>query len=321
MKMKKKILLLFFVAILGILSGCLPPEVRPLEGDRPELSAPAPTEKTITEEVEASIDPENTAPEPIEVTPENADTDGTVVTPEDEQPLPLVTIQDIWEKFEIRVVGEIWDRASIFRGKKIGDHQPTVDELLLVYNVLSSLPQNILEGLKGLESITILYRPTSGVGGLYFQKRIVIIGTPDRPGAVSSARGAFITALYHEIGHYVGDSMLSLDEWTRFSLFHYISQNKEDFADCYGMNNPCEDFATLFEAYFSDTEALLERASKSQLLREKLNFVSRLFPDDWRYKVERNGAITRFEGEKKMVWPYRSRTNPSIEDMIKRHFG
>ncbi len=81
------------------------------------------------------------------------------------------------------------------------------------------------------------------------------------------------------------------------------------------MTHPWEDFATLFEAYSMDTEALLEQANESRLLERKIKFVSRLFPD-YRYKVESSGAITRSKGDERIVWPYKSRTNPMIEGKL-----
>jgi hypothetical protein len=328
--MKSKLAILFLVAILVIFSGCLYREVEFSEAEKLESPAPVSTEKTITEEV--SIHSENTVLEPIEeAIPENADIDRTVITPEEPLPeeplpeeplpeeplpeelLPFVTVQDIWEEFGIKVAGEIWDQPNT-KGKKIEDYQLTSDELLLIYNVLSSLPQKLLEELEG---ITIVYQLTPGAGGLYFsgEKRVIIVGTPDRPEASYTGRGKFISSLYHEIGHHIDYSLLSPKEREDFSQLHNRSQNEKDFASRYGMNYPWEDFATLFEAYCMDTEALLEQASESHLLKEKVEFVSRLF-SDYRYKVESNGAIMRFEGDERIVWPYKSRTNPMIEEKL-----
>lgn len=313
--MKSKLAIVFLVVIVVTFSGYLYREVEFSETERLESPALVSTEKTITEEV--SIRPENTALESIEeIVPENTDTDRTVITPEEplsEELLLLVTIQDIWEEFGIKVAGEIWDQPNIKR-KKIGDYQLTPDELLLIYNVLSSLPQKLLKELK---SITVVYRATPGAGGLCFwrEKKIVIVGTPDRPEASYTGRSRFISTLYHEIGHLIYYRYLPSQEREEFLGLYNQSQNEKDFAPYYpyyGMNSSREDFATLFKAYCMDTEALLEQVSESRLLGEKVEFVSRLFPD-YQYKVKSNGAITRFKGDERIVWLYKSRTNPMIE--------
>ena len=199
--MKSKLVILFLVVILVIFSRYLYHEVEFSEAEKLEPPAPVSTERTIIEETIS----------------ENADTGRTVITPEEplfEEPLPLVSIQDVWEEFGIKVTGEVWDQPD-YKGKKIEDYSITPDELLLVYNVLSSLPQRLL---KELEGITIVYQPTPGAVGFYplGEKRVIIFGTPDRPGASYTGRNRFISVFYHEIGHHIDNSLLSPQERADF---------------------------------------------------------------------------------------------------------
>lgn len=240
---------------------------------------------------------------------------GCILDAPREEPLPFVTEQDIWEEFGIKVIGEIWEKPTAPPGNKIGEYQLTPDELLLINNVLFSLPRGLLYGLEG---ITVVYQPMLGSGGFYYsqENRVFIIGNPDRAGSSYTARVKFIMDLYHEIGHHLDYySHLSPQDLVDFFQLYDRSSNENDFASIYGMSSLAEDFGTLFEAYVINTEALLKQADESPILKAKVELVSKVF-SEYRYRVENNGAIMRSKGDERIVWPYKSRTNPALDKKL-----
>jgi hypothetical protein len=85
--------------------------------------------------------------------------------------------------------------------------------------------------------------------------------------------------IYHEAGHGVHHYIISREDWNRFKELHKDSRNIEsDFAYPYGSINPQEDFATIYELIFTDYEDLSQRASQSDILQQKLDFIRNYLP-------------------------------------------
>ena len=108
----------------------------------------------------------------------------------------------------------------------------------------------------------------------------------------------FVDTTNHEIGHVLHDRLFAQNEWRQWVQLHRRAGSDPDNyaitnADIYtrralellhyGMLNPYEDFATIFEAYMRDTEAaahraqLVEENAGKRVLRKKFAFVVKLF--------------------------------------------
>lgn len=85
--------------------------------------------------------------------------------------------------------------------------------------------------------------------------------------------------IYHEIGHAVHHYTVDQEGWKNFVELHKRpGMIGYDYAYPYGSTHPYEDFATIYEMLLNEPEHLQERASISELLNEKVEFVKSYFP-------------------------------------------
>lgn len=168
-------------------------------------------------------------------------------------------------------------------------------EYYAIYKVVNLLPRDKLPSV-----ISLLENPAAPPGAYRFQSRVIEIYEPGK-----------LSALFHEIGHYIQYSQFSFEQDLEWQKLFDASERLEDFAEDYGMKSEKEDFATMFEAYILDTMVLLDRAVKNisnqgnDVLLKKVEFIAKLFSqnitlDDGRtikatyiYKVNEHGEIIR----------------------------
>jgi hypothetical protein len=151
-------------------------------------------------------------------------------------------------------------------------------ELDMIAKALSHLPQHLLQGTTAI--ITGRYSPE-------------YLGTANRYGVISIEYGGllgdsrdginrFVRTLYHEIGHTIQLRLLSPQDYATFLELHKksISRGGRFFARDYGRENELEDFATLFEAYATNTRAIVDLAralGRDNPLMQKLRMIVNLF--------------------------------------------
>lgn len=296
--MNNKLIILLVVMTLFIVSGCA----------KMGSVIPETTGEAVVQEPEGTVFVEEFPPPKAAVetaAEEKPPVEGGALVPDtvaEEQPPLVITVEEVRERFGVEVLG-VWDQTVV---KKEGAYRPTPEEVQLIYNFLSSLPQEVHPGsitVIGIPDVTAIKRgnlPLSSamvsIGGTYDPQnfKIQILGIIDDPDKVR-----FLESLAHEVGHLVSmgrSSIFSNEELQDFVKLYNRSRNESDFAREYGMNDPAEDFATVFEAYFSDTEALLQKAEKSSILQAKVEIVSHFF-DGYRYKVEKDGTIKKNKSE------------------------
>jgi HEAT repeat protein len=168
-------------------------------------------------------------------------------------------------------------------------------QLHQIYSILSNMPSELLNSLKGKEIIAI-YDREAGFAGQYntINKSITInLEDTDDP-------SWFNRVLFHEVAHSIDDSRFG---FKAFEELFSKSTLDEDYAWDYGKTNSAEDFTTSVELYGANTKdqfirAISQAKQGNPVYLEKLLFVLNVFTEDHSdYTIIYNNDVISNNGE------------------------
>lgn len=139
-------------------------------------------------------------------------------------------------------------------------------QLGAIYETLKVIPVALRNGLNRIDTLDVLSPstpPTSDIAGLYTFRRIGL--------KVSLSPDGLVGTLQHELGHLAWDTMLTVQQRTRYGELYASSRKGTlDFVSNYAQTNAGEDYAEVFETYLQDTADWLARSAENDTLRQKL---------------------------------------------------
>lgn len=213
---------------------------------------------------------------------------------------------------------EIWETYSVLVIDSDGGTAFSEAQLSGISDVLASLPEDDVAVINVITTTTASEGSSDSLLGFTYtdtDNATVVINTSSSYFSDSSdGLQTFASTLCHEIGHRV-QFALSSEDSAEFTALHEASGNDaQNYASTYGMTEYSsddpgyEDFATMYEAWCTDSETLIARAesqaaSGSSVLLEKVKFMAELFSHTgsdgntytYIYTIGSDGTITRTE--------------------------
>lgn len=211
---------------------------------------------------------------------------------------------------------KIWNEFDILVISTRGGKEFTGGQLNEIYSVLNSLPKEAVKSVNVITTALASEASNTLLGFTYADADYDVIVLNTRSTYFYGARGlyTFAQTLTHEAGHRV-QLALSPEQQKEFYDLHLASgDNVLNYARSYGMKDygagdiGYEDFATMYEAWCSDSAGILARARAQAaqglpLLLEKVKFILKLFAHSgadgklytYVYQLNANGFIYRRE--------------------------
>ncbi|GEM_PF-3235287 len=153
--------------------------------------------------------------------------------------------------------------------------QLTPEEAATIDSTLSALPQDKMPEVISLEAESAIQ---DRIGEYQADSRAIVIFANVAPGGAYWTEDQYRRTLVHEIAHYNDFARRS----EPFSLkldgaISYASDPKVyNYAEAYGQKNKLEDYATMQEAYFEDSESVFSRGVGNMLEYEDDTFLSKV---------------------------------------------
>jgi len=213
---------------------------------------------------------------------------------------------------------EIWDTYNVLVTNSESGTDFTQTQLSEIAEVLASLPSDDVALISVVTTTTASEGSTDTLLGFTYTDTdngtVVINTSSSYISTASDGLQTFAGTLSHEIGHRVQYALSATDSAAFTALHEASGTDVENYASSYGMTEYSsddpgyEDFATMYEAWCTDSETLIARAesqaaSGSTILLEKVEFMAKLFAHTgsdgntytYIYTTDSSGNVSRTE--------------------------
>ncbi|MFA5320461.1 MAG: hypothetical protein WC418_04690 [Candidatus Omnitrophota bacterium] len=213
---------------------------------------------------------------------------------------------------------EIWDTYNVLVTNSESGTDFTQTQLSEIAEVLASLPSEDVALISVVTTTTASEGSSDSLLGFTYTDTdngtVVINTSSSYISTASDGLQTFAGTLSHEIGHRVQYSLSATDSAAFTALHEASGTDVENYASSYGMTEYSssdpgyEDFATMYEAWCTDSETLIARAesqaaSGSTILLEKVEFMAKLFAHTgsdgntytYIYTTDSSGNVSRTE--------------------------